>query len=174
MGEKMAQDYAHRHGMEVIILRPRAFIPSWNNAVYKNFLQWADWFMKGAVHIDDFKQATLLAIDLKLPRTAPTFIIDGKYDYSLKDLTEWDKDGAGSTFKKTYPEFVALAQQHGIDTTRKPKVLTPAPTEQLPGYAPQYSMRNLLQELQDFGLAGPAAPFNAKAEGPHHARPLSP
>ena len=60
LGEEMAQTYAVRHGMEIITLRPRAFIPHWNKTVYKNYVEWAHWFWAGAVHINDVVQATRL------------------------------------------------------------------------------------------------------------------
>lgn len=157
VGEEMARAYAERYpDMEVVTLRPRAFIPSWNKDVYKNFLEWAAWFMKGAVHINDFRDALLVALDHQPQVKAPVYIIDGAYDYSAADLNSWNS----KTFEKYYPEFAALAQQYGIDTTRKPKVLE-IPAEQiLAGYQPKYSMRNMLEDLRTFGLQGPPAPYD--------------
>src|SRR5262245_48115750 len=34
LGEEVAQTYARRHGMQVVILRPRGFIPHWNRETY--------------------------------------------------------------------------------------------------------------------------------------------
>ena len=50
--------------MNVIVLRPRAFIPFWNRHVYTNFIDWARWFWKGAVHIDDVASAVILSVEL--------------------------------------------------------------------------------------------------------------
>ena len=159
LGEEMATAFANRHpDMEIVTLRPRAFIPSWNKAVYNNFLEWAAWFMKGAVHVDDFRDATLLAIDLKAQTKAPIYVIDGAYDYSAEDLKNWN----ATTFAKHYSEFIDLAKQHGLDTSRKPKVLEIPKEQMLPEYAPKYSMKNLLEELRDFGVEGPPAPFDNK------------
>ena len=73
LAEEIARTYSQRHHMNVIILRPRAFIPYWNREVYASFLDWARWFWKGAVHINDVNQATLQAIELlrkqKIDRT---------------------------------------------------------------------------------------------------------
>ncbi|MEK6221792.1 MAG: NAD(P)-dependent oxidoreductase, partial [Chloroflexota bacterium] len=41
LGEAIAEDYAARHGINIINLRPRAFIPHWNRAVYETFIEWA-------------------------------------------------------------------------------------------------------------------------------------
>jgi nucleoside-diphosphate-sugar epimerase len=160
LAEEMARAYAHRHDMDVVILRPRAFIPSWNTAAYTNFAEWAAWYAKGAVHIGDVMRATLCALDY-LNRNpgftpkAPAFTIDGAYDYTAEDLENWDKDGAGSTFRKYYAEYETLMQKHGLDPTRPPKVLDMAETRAALGYVPQYSLRNMLEELRryDAGLA---------------------
>ncbi len=167
LGEEMARTYAARHEMNVVILRPRAFIPSWNRAVYKDFLEWAAWFGRGAVHIDDVKQAALIAAEMlassKAPIKAPVYMIDGAYEYTTADLAGWDSDGPGSTFKKYYADFNEVAQKYGIDCLKKPRPLDITPGCQLPGYKPRYSMRNLLQELEIYGPSGPPAPFERKA-----------
>jgi len=169
LNEEMCRAYAHRHGMNIIILRPRAFIPGWNRAVYKNFIEWAEWFMKGAVHIDDVKQAVLLAIDalgkgMQLHGLAPAVDLDGAYDYTAEDMENWDINGPGSTFKNRYPDYAALAEKHKLDTGRRPKILGTTAARALLGYAPQYSLKNLLMELDTFGTAGPPAPYPEKAE----------
>lgn len=161
LGEQMVETYARRHPqIDFCTLRPRAFIPPWNRAVYRNFIEWAAWFMKGAVHIDDFRDALLLAIAQKPHRPAAIYVIDGAYDYTDVDLQDWQGQ---QTFARVYPDFVELAARHGLDTARKPKVLAIAPDQRLPGYAPQYSLKRLLEELQAHGTAGPPAPFTGKA-----------
>ncbi len=152
LGEEMSRAYAHRHGMEVIILRPRAFIPSGNTAVYASFPDWAAWYARGAVHIDDVSRAVLCAVDLLknggLAPPAPIFTIDGAHDFTKEDLDTWDAEGPGSTFRKYYPEDEALLRKYGLDPARKPKVLNVPDAEKLPGYAPQYSLKNMLVELR--------------------------
>jgi NAD(P)-dependent dehydrogenase (short-subunit alcohol dehydrogenase family) len=64
LGEEVARAYAQRHRMRVITLRPRAFIPPWNREVYRSFVEWARWFWRGAVHIDDVSQAVARAVEL--------------------------------------------------------------------------------------------------------------
>lgn len=162
LGEEMCHAYAARHGMNIIILRPRAFIPPWNKAVYQSFLDWAAWFMKGAVHILDFQQALRVAMDMPLetPRKIPpVFPIDGAYDYTPEDLAQWDAAGAGTSFQKRYPAYTELAATHGLPIARKPKVLEIPDAQKLPGYIPQYSLNSLLDELKTYGVAGPPAPF---------------
>jgi nucleoside-diphosphate-sugar epimerase len=164
LGEEMSRAYAHRHGMEVIILRPRAFIPSWNTAVYASFPEWAAWFARGAVHIADVSRAVLCAVDLlkkndRLAPPAPIFTIDGAYEFTKEDLDNWDAEGPGSTFCKYYPEDEDLLHKYGLDPARKPKVLNIPDAEKLPGYRPQYSLKNMLGELRRFdagtsGVAG--------------------
>ncbi|MBI1216331.1 MAG: NAD-dependent epimerase/dehydratase family protein [Alphaproteobacteria bacterium] len=164
LGEEMCRAYAHRHGMEIITLRPRAFIPSWNRAVYEDYAQWANWFMKGAVHVDDVKQAVVKSIDRlqgdePLPEPAPVLTVDGAYEYTHDDLNDWDAEGPGSTFKKHYAEDYELAVSSGLDPARKPKVLDISLTRDVIGYAPVFSLKSLLAELREYGLQGPPAPF---------------
>ncbi len=164
LGEETCRAYAHRHNMRIIILRPRAFIPSWNRQVYKTWSDWAAWFMRGAVHIDDVKQSVLksilhLAENKPLPAAPPILTIDGAYEYTADDLANWDSGGAGATFKKYYADYAGLAAQAGLDIARKPRVLDITDAKNLIGYAPQYSLKNLLQELQQHGQDGPPAPF---------------
>lgn len=64
LGEEIAQTYQARHNMNVITLRPRAFIPHWNTAVYDDYLDWVRWFWDGAVHINDVAQAVQQSINL--------------------------------------------------------------------------------------------------------------
>jgi UDP-glucose 4-epimerase len=155
LGEEMSRAYAHRHGMAVVILRPRAFIPSWNTAVYATFPEWAAWYARGAVHISDVSRATLCAIDLlrdngALLSPAPVFTIDGAYDFTKEDLDAWDAAGPGSTFRKYYPGDEDLLRKYGLDPARKPKVLAIPAAEQLPGYTPQYSLKDMIRELRRF------------------------
>ncbi|MCE9507744.1 MAG: NAD(P)-dependent oxidoreductase [Alphaproteobacteria bacterium] len=175
LGEEMARAYAHRHDMDVITLRPRAFIPSWNKNVYANFIEWANWFAKGAVHIADVEQSVLCAVDFlksgqKTPEKAQAFTIDGAYDFTAEDLKNWDKDGPGSSFKKYYAEFYDLAVKHGLDPARRPKVLDIADAKKILGYCPEYSLRNMLEELRIFGTEGPFSPFDNKKKPPQAPR----
>jgi hypothetical protein len=141
--------------MDAVILRPRAFIPSWNTAAYTNFAEWAAWFYKGAVHINDVRQSVLCALDyLKnndgFEPKAPAFTVDGAYEYTAEDLENWDKDGPGSTFRKYYPDDEELFRRHGLDPARKPKVLDISETTKVLGYVPQYSMKNMIEELKRY------------------------
>src|SRR5207253_1581551 len=118
LGECIAEDYRKYRNMNVITLRPRAFIPFWNRDVYANYSDWARWFWKGAVHIDDVASAVLLSLDL-ISRHQLTqqliLTLDSAYEYTDADLDHWDADEAGSTFKKYYPEYYDLALSYGLE-----------------------------------------------------------
>jgi len=163
LNEEMARAYAIRHDMDIIILRPRAFIPPWNKVIYANFIEWAKWFWKGAVHISDVTQATLDALthletqNVNFP--PPALIIDGAYDYRPEDLDNWDKEGPGSSFCHYYKAYLKLAQKHKFDLSRKPKIIGSTDAQRLIGYTPRYSLKNLLEELCQFGEKGPPSPF---------------
>jgi len=166
LAEEIAQTYARRHAMRVVILRPRGFIPHWNRAAYASFVEWAQWFWRGAVHIDDVAQAVLKSLDLlaTTPLGQPlVLVVDGAYDYTDDDVQHWDNQGPGSTFRKYYPQYYELAVRYGLDPAQKPYKLDITMTRQWLGYEPHYSLRNLLEELARYGSAGPPAPFASGA-----------
>lgn len=161
LGEEIAAAYAIRHGMNVITLRPRAFIPPWNRSAYSNFMEWCQWFVKGAVHISDVAQAVIKSIDLLASKNhklqnAPVFLpVDGAYQYTDEELANWDADGPGSTFKHHYASFYEMAVKLGLDPALKPKKLDISETQRLLNYKPLYSMKTLLLELKQYGADGP-------------------
>jgi nucleoside-diphosphate-sugar epimerase len=158
LGERIAEDYRRYGNMNVITLRPRAFIPFWNRAVYTNYSDWARWFWKGAVHIDDVAAAVILSVDLisrqQLGRRL-ILTLDSAYEYTDADLDHWDADGAGSTFKKYYFEYYDLALSYGLDPALKPTKLDISETVRWLGYKPSYSLARLLSELAAYGDSGP-------------------
>jgi nucleoside-diphosphate-sugar epimerase len=163
LGEEIAEAYAHRHDMNVIVLRPRAFIPPWNRSVYDSFVEWAKWFAQGAVHISDVAQAVIKSIELLASKkhelhNAPVFLtIDSAYQYSDDDLANWDKEGPGTTFDKHYKQFHEMAVKFGLQPELKPKKLDITRTQEVIDYKPLYSMKTLLLELKMYGAEGPYA-----------------
>jgi UDP-glucose 4-epimerase len=158
LAERIAGDYAKFHGMNVITLRPRAFIPFWNRTVYANYLEWVRWFWKGAVHIDDVATAVMLSLDLLSRRPVdghPVLTLDGGYEYTDADLAHWDADGAGSTFRKYFPEYYDLVRSCGLDPALKPNKLDISETVRWLGYKPSFGMTHLLAELAEYGDKGP-------------------
>jgi nucleoside-diphosphate-sugar epimerase len=161
MGEEIARTYAARHGMSVLILRPRAFIPPWNTFAYQDYTEWARWFQKGAVHIDDVVQAAVLSLGLLTQRSLPEppiLTLDSGYEFSEYDLAHWDELVPVTTFATTYPEHLGLLEKYGLDPAVKPSRLDISAAQSLLRYQPRYSMRNLLSELQAFGREGPPRP----------------
>jgi nucleoside-diphosphate-sugar epimerase len=161
LAERIAEDYRRCHDMNVITLRPRAFIPFWNRHVYTKFSDWARWFWKGAVHIDDVASAVMLSLVLLSRRRIQRQLIltlDGAYEYTDADLERWDADGAGSTFRKYYAEYFDLALSYGLDPALKPRRLDISETSRWLGYRPSYSLANLLSELAAYGDGGPPIP----------------
>ena len=95
LGEEIAQTYKTRHSMQVVILRPRGFIPHWNRAVYASFVAWLAWFWHGAVHIEDVAHAVVRSLD-RLATSAEVppraLVVDGAYEYTAADLAAWDAE----------------------------------------------------------------------------------
>ncbi len=161
LGEEIALAYHQRHNMDVIVLRPGAFIPYWNKDIYSSFAEWAQWYWKGAVHIDDVLRSVMKGIRLLQLHTfheMPVLYVDGKYEYTDDDLRNWDEKGSGTTFNKYYASYVPVAKKYELDPALKPTVFDIKPTCQILGYEPTYSFLDLLQELEHFGAEGPAAP----------------
>ncbi len=162
LGEEMARAYAFRHGMKIVTLRPRAFIPYWNRTIYSSYIDWANWFWGGAVHIDDVAQAVMRAVEFLgtgEELDEPLFLtVYGAYEFSEEDLKTWDKEGSGSTFKKYYSNYYDLVCEHGLDPARKPKQLDISETRRILKYDPKFSLRNLLEELAQYGAEGPPSP----------------
>jgi len=158
LAECIADNYRKYRNINVITLRPRAFIPFWNRGVYANYSDWARWFWKGAVHIDDVASAVILSVDLishqRLGRQL-ILTLDGAYEYTDADLEHWDAAGAGSTFKKYYSKYYDLALSFGLDPGLKPTKLDISETVRWLGYRPSYSLANLLSELAAYGDSGP-------------------
>jgi len=158
LAELIAEDYRkHRH-MNVITLRPRGFIPFSDRDVYANYSDWARWFWKGAVHIDDVAAAVILGLDLisrQQLRDQLVLTLDSAYEYTDADLAHWDADGPGTTFRKYYSEYYDLALSYGLDPALKPTRLDISETVRWLGYKPSYSLASLLSELTAYGDRGP-------------------
>ena len=158
LAEAIAEDYRKHRDMNVITLRPRGFIPYWNREVYASYSEWARWFSKGAVHIDDVAAAVILSLDLiswEPIQQQLVLTLDSGYQYSDADLVDWDAAGPGSTFRKYYPEYYDLAVSYGLDPAVKPTRLDISETVRWLGYKPAYSLASLLSELATYGDSGP-------------------
>jgi nucleoside-diphosphate-sugar epimerase len=158
LAELITEDYREHRDINVITLRPRGFIPYWNREVYARYSDWARWFWKGAVHIDDVAAAVILSLDLiSRQRLTQQLILtlDSAYEYTDADLDHWDAGGAGSTFKKYYPEYYDLALSYGLDPALKPTRLDISETVRWLAYKPSYSLASLLSELAAYGDVGP-------------------
>ncbi len=95
--------------------------------MYANYSDWARWFWKGAVHIDDVASAVILSVDL----------------ISHQHL------------EKYYSKYYDLALSYGLDPGLKPTKLDISETVRWLGYRPSYSLANLLSELAAYGDSGP-------------------
>jgi len=160
IAEEVAHVYKQRHNLNLIILRPGAFIPYWNQYAYpeNSFYEWAKWFWKGAVHIDDVACAVISSIDLLARNNLtqiPPLTVDGIFEYTTEDLQNWDQNGPGTTFKIYYPEYYEMIIRLGFDPSIKPMVRDMSETVKVLNYAQTYGMRNLLHDLADFGREVP-------------------
>ena len=162
LGEEIARVYADRHAMNVVVLRPRGFIPHWNRTVYDSFIDWLKWFWRGAVHIDDVAQAVVRSIALLTTtrlQTPPVLAVDGAYEYTDEDLVSWDSQGPGSSFRQYYAAYEDLARRCGLAPEEKPFKYDLTETQRCLGYSPRYSLMDALRELERYGPTGPPPPY---------------
>ena len=158
LSEEVGQRYVDNYHLNIITLRPRAFIPYWNKEVYASFIDWAKWYWKGAVHINDVAQAVISGIDLLDKKNLNQHLIlpvDGAYEYTEEDLLIWDEKPSGEIFKKYYEKFYSLVLQYGLDPGLKPTRQDITETTKWLGYQPKYSLKNLLEDLSLYGEKGP-------------------
>ncbi len=167
LNEEMARAYAHRHDMDILTLRPRGFIPPWNRSVYDDFTGWANWFVKGAVHIFDVCDATLKAVNFlkthKPDEPAQILTIDGAYEYSVQDIENWSDNVPAHTYGG---DIVKKAKDAGINIERCPSILGSDDAEKLIGYNAQYSLKNLLDDFVTYGQSGPPNPLDGVVKRP--------
>lgn len=155
LGEDLVRTYAARHKMQTITLRPRAFIPPWNRHAYADFTQWAQWFWKGAVHVNDVAQSVAKSID-RLEQSpsdyasdqVPPLTIDGACEFSTEEMESWDKDGPGSTFRARFgDERYKICCAAGLDPSAKPKIIGYEQAKKQIGYEPNYGFSHMIEEL---------------------------
>ncbi len=149
--EDLMRTYAARHRMDIISLRPRAFIPHWNRATYNTIGEWACWYWKGSVHINDVAQAVVKSINALVSNTVQGHLVltlDGACEFQSDDLELWDRHGEGSTFRKLFGEDkYKLAVQHGLNPSIKPKIIGYSDAQRAIGYSPTYGFGQMLDEL---------------------------
>lgn len=149
MAEEIMSHAHHTLQMDIITLRPRAFIPPDNHTVYSGFNEWAKRFWLGAVHIDDVAQSLINSVRLLESRSRPEhniFAIDRSPDFPEDALLNWDENGPGSTFNKFYPEYNTVAESLELDTSIQPNYTDISETRKEIGYSPEFSLRTLLDE----------------------------
>ncbi|MCX5233300.1 NAD(P)-dependent oxidoreductase [Streptomyces sp. NBC_00233] len=148
IGEDLARVYAARSGMDIISLRPRAFTP-WTNNVWKGYAEWAQWFLRGAVHISDVVQAVRKCVERDGNPGHIALTLDGAYEYTANELNTWDSRGPGSTFVKRFgSDSFKLAVDSGLDPTVRPEILGFGKARETIGYDPRYGISQLLVDLR--------------------------
>lgn len=154
LGEELCKAYAKRHGMQILALRPRAFIPWTNKAVYQTFREWADWFARGAVHIDDVVAGTEAACATLLRSSGELFDwceLDGKHTFVTEELATWHEIGGVRFLQQRFPEFAEVMQAKSFFPEAPPSYKELERAVALIGYSPQYGFEELLSELRQFG-----------------------
>lgn len=152
LGEELCRSYAERDGLQVLSLRPRAFIPWWNTAVYKSKEEWAKWFARGAIHIDDVAESVHLACLKLLQNDQPLFetlALDGKQDFSPQELEHWSALGGKEFLKRKFPNFESLIVSASFLPAEPPTYKDISRARELLGFDPKYGFHELLAEMDN-------------------------
>jgi nucleoside-diphosphate-sugar epimerase len=151
LGEDLCRAYAAQQAMQIVSLRARAFIPWWNTRVYSSKAEWASWFARGAIHVDDVAAATICGCSKVCSVEGALFEVvelDGKHDFDDADRQAWIKQGRESFLTERFP--------HLSDVIRKATFLPDTPptykdlrkANELLGYLPSYGYGEMLEELR--------------------------
>lgn len=150
LGEELCRAYAMRHGMQILALRPRAFIPWWNERVYPSKTDWAAWFARGAVHINDVAQSVVLACNALDKSDSPFFEsveIDGKHDFDATDRDEWSKVGPKRFLTARFPRFAECIERATFLPAEPPSYKDNTRASDILGYEPTYGFEEMLSEM---------------------------
>lgn len=150
LGEGLCRAYANRHSMQVIALRPRAFIPWWNTKVYRSKREWAAWFARGAVHIDDVATSVMLAYNKIRDLKSPFFEVvevDGKHDFDAEDAKEWRREGTKRFLAKRFPALSQTILGANFLPEEPPTYRDLTKAKSLLGYMPSYGYEEMLREV---------------------------
>jgi nucleoside-diphosphate-sugar epimerase len=150
LGEELARGYAFANGMQIVALRPRGFIPWDNTWVYPSFLDWARWFARGAVHIDDVVRAVLNAVDYVGTQSTAVFEsieIDGKHDLTPEDISYWRAHGWQEFLRHRFPHVVSDLLKIDFSPTEPPTYKSLERARSILGYHPTYGFEELINEI---------------------------
>ena len=159
MAELIAEDYRKHRNMNVITLRPRGFIPFWDRDAYTKYSEWARWFWKGVVHIDDVAAAVILSLDLVSRRQitqplVPTLIAPMNTPMPIS-IIGMLRDRVRHSKNTTANITIWRFRSDSIRPALKPTKLDISDTVRWLGYKPSYSLASLLSELAVYGDSGP-------------------
>jgi len=155
LGEELCRSYAERDGLQILALRPRAFIPWWNTDVYTSKVEWAKWFARGAIHINDVAESALLACQTLLRSERPLFeslALDGKQDLSKDDRDRWSNVGGRVLLKEKFPSFESLIDSADFIPSDPPTYKDISRAREILGFEPSYGLRELLTEMSEDAL----------------------
>jgi nucleoside-diphosphate-sugar epimerase len=120
--------------------------------VYGSKEEWAKWFARGAIHIDDVAESVVLACLRLLANDQPLFealALDGKQDFSAEELDHWRTFGGKELLNKRFPEFQKLIDSANFIPVEPPTYKDISRTKELLGFDPKYGFYELLAEMEN-------------------------
>ena len=150
LGKELCRAYASRGAMQILALRPRAFIPWRNTSVYQNITEWAAWFARGAIHIDDVAQGCLLGCQFLKTKMEPffdTLTLDGKRDLSDAELADWKTKGGKEVLANHFPRYRELIMSGSFIPPQPPTYKDISKARDLLGFVPQYGLGEMLEDV---------------------------
>lgn len=139
-GEQLVEAYSKNNpNTQNYILRTKGFTP-FTSPSYKNFLDYANWNLSGAVHIQDVVQAVKCCLTDNNPGT-PRMLITGRDEFTDLEKQNWGLD----ILLQKYPQAQDLIHQLTIPATAPVYGDFSNPV----GYSPKYGFSQVVQEWVD-------------------------
>lgn len=144
LSEKVLESFCQGNGINGYALRTRGFTPYYSK-YYKNFIDYANWVLTGAVHIKD----VVSCIDLCLNKKSKNFeeiLVDGKDCLSPKEREKWGKE----MLKNKYPKYAKFIEE----LTVLEKVPVYQNQSNSVGYSPSFGINELFLEYDEYKRKG--------------------
>jgi len=107
LGEQIVDLFSKKEGFNAYSLRTRGFTPFYSMS-YNNYIDFANWFLSGAVHIQDVVNTVKHCINKPNQKSHKILLVDGKSDYTEQELSNWKKEIFIEKYKKDFNEEISL------------------------------------------------------------------
>ncbi len=136
-GEELVKNYFKDKPYGGFALRTKGFTPYFSPS-YKSFVDYANWVLTGAVHIEDVVEAVRLCLQ-KPKQDFEMFVVDGKQDFTEEEQSTWSED----VLKEKYPQ----AKEFISTLTIPSKSPSYSDSKNMVGYVPSHGFSKVVEEF---------------------------